>query len=103
MARITVEDCLGTESNRFALIVLAADRARQLAKGSRPLVRCDNKPAVTALREIAAGRVKFVENVKSVLVSYINETKQTLAGQRSARGQRTAARERAIAERSTTA
>lgn|GEM_PF-33091 len=95
MARITVEDCLATESNRFALIVLAADRARQLAKGARPLVRCDNKPAVTALREIAAGKVHFVENVKSVLVAFINETKQTLAGQRISRGLRTAPRERA--------
>jgi len=95
VARITVEDCLATESNRFALIVLAADRARQLAKGARPLVRCDNKPAVTALREIAAGKVHFVENVKSVLVAFINETKQTLAGQRISRGLRTAPRERA--------
>lgn len=95
MARITVEDCLKTESNRFALIVLAADRARQLAKGARPLVRCDNKPAVTALREIASGQVKFVENVKSVLISYINETKQTLAGQRISRGLRTTPRDRA--------
>jgi DNA-directed RNA polymerase subunit omega len=86
---------LGTESNRFALIVLAADRARQLAKGSRPLVRCDNKPAVTALREIAAGKVKFVENVKSILVAYINETKQTLAGQRISRGLRTPPKPRA--------
>ena len=86
MARITVEDCLETESNRFALIVLAAERARQLAKGARPLVVCDNKPAVTALREIAAGKVKFVENVKAVLVTYIAETKQVLAGQRIARG-----------------
>ena len=95
MARITVEDCLETESNRFALIVLAAERARQLAKGARPLVVCDNKPAVTALREIAAGKVKFVENVKAVLVTYIAETKLVLAGQRIARGVRTAPRARA--------
>jgi DNA-directed RNA polymerase subunit omega len=95
VARITVEDCLETEPNRFALIVLAAERARQLAKGARPLVRCDNKPAVTALREIAAGKVKFVENVKAVLVTYIAETKQTLAGQRISRGLRQAPRARA--------
>jgi DNA-directed RNA polymerase subunit omega len=88
MARITVEDCLEKESNRFALIVLAAERARQLAKGARPLVQCDNKPAVSALREIAAGKVKFVENVKAVLVTYIADAKLTLAGQRIARGTR---------------
>lgn len=94
MARITVEDCLEKESNRFALIILAAERARQLAKGSRPLIVCDNKPAVSALREIAAGKVKFVEQVKSVLVTFIAETKQTLAGQRIARGTRMNARTR---------
>jgi DNA-directed RNA polymerase subunit omega len=95
VARITVEDCLEKESNRFALIVLAAERARQLAKGARPLVQCDNKPAVSALREIAAGKVKFVENVKSVLVTYIAETKQILAGQRISRGLRTSPKPRA--------
>jgi DNA-directed RNA polymerase subunit omega len=94
VARITVEDCLEKESNRFALIILAAERARQLAKGARPLVLCDNKPAVAALREIAAGKVKFVEQVKSVLVAFIAETKQTLAGQRIARGTRMNARTR---------
>ena len=37
--------------------VLAATRTRQLIKGSHPLVHSKNKPAVTALREIAAGKV----------------------------------------------
>jgi len=36
-----------------ALVVLAAERARQVANGAKPIVRCNNKPAVTALREIA--------------------------------------------------
>lgn len=57
MARITVEDCLREVDNRFALIHLAAKRVRQLRKGSEPLVVCKNKDTVTALREIAAGRV----------------------------------------------
>ena len=56
----------------------------------------------SALREIAAGKVKFVENVKSVLVAYINETKQTLAGQRISRGLRTAPKERASTATSST-
>ena len=55
MARITVEDCLEKVTNRFALIVLAAERARQLAHGATPRVTSHNKAAVTALREIAAG------------------------------------------------
>lgn len=57
MARITVEDCLEKTSNRFELVLGAAKRAKQLLKGARPLVESDNKEVVTALREIAAGKV----------------------------------------------
>jgi DNA-directed RNA polymerase subunit omega len=59
MARVTVEDCLEREENRFALVVLAAIRCRQLIKGAGALVHSKNKAAVTALREIAAGKVHF--------------------------------------------
>ncbi len=57
MARITVEDCLDKVDNRFELVLGAARRAKQLLKGGRPLVDSDNKEVVTALREIAAGKV----------------------------------------------
>lgn len=57
MARISVQDCLDRIPNRFAVVMLAARRMRQLQKGSDPLVECQNKEAVTALREIAAGKV----------------------------------------------
>jgi DNA-directed RNA polymerase subunit omega len=60
MARITVEDCLEHAQNRFELVLLGARRAKQLLKGARPLVDSDNKETVTALREIAAGKVKFI-------------------------------------------
>ncbi len=73
MARVTVEDCLEHVENRFALVHLAARRARQLARGAHPLVKCDNKPVVTALREIAAGKVKFNEDVRSVIGEYLRE------------------------------
>ena len=73
VARVTVEDCLEIESNRFALVVLASTRARQLQKGNQPLVRCNNKPAVTALREIAKDKVRFGENVRARLNDYIRE------------------------------
>jgi DNA-directed RNA polymerase subunit omega len=60
MARITVEDCLKEAGNRFALVLLGAQRTRQLLKGSKPLVADrDNREIVTALREIAAGKVKY--------------------------------------------
>ena len=75
MARVTVEDCLEKVGNRFALVILAAERARQLAKGAKPLVKCDNKPAVTALREIAEGKVVFKEDVADVVETYLHETR----------------------------
>ena len=59
MARITVEDCLEQATNRFELVLLAARRAKQLIKGARPLVDSDNKETVTALREIASGKVRL--------------------------------------------
>jgi len=57
VARITVEDCLQKIPNRFQLIVIAARRAKELLKGARPMVGSENKEVVTALREIAAGKV----------------------------------------------
>ena len=60
MARITVEDCLDKVENRYELVHLAAKRARQLHDGAQPTVRSKNKEAVTALREIAAGKVRHV-------------------------------------------
>ncbi|MCX7121346.1 MAG: DNA-directed RNA polymerase subunit omega [Gammaproteobacteria bacterium] len=57
MARVTVEDCLEKVENRFALVLLAAERAHQIEMGiSEPMVSLDNdKPTVLALREIADG------------------------------------------------
>ena len=57
MARITVEDCLKKIPNRFQMVLAAADRARQLTQGHAPKVEAKDKPAVLALREIAAGEV----------------------------------------------
>jgi DNA-directed RNA polymerase subunit omega len=57
MARITVEDCLEQIPNRFQLVLAATYRARMLSQGHTPRVESKNKPGVTALREIAAGKV----------------------------------------------
>ena len=62
MARVTVEDCLEHEENRFALVLLAAQRTRQIMKGVVPLVPSKNKPAVSALREIAGMREHDAKN-----------------------------------------
>lgn len=57
MARVTVEDCLQKIPNRFQLVLAATYRARMLAQGHTPRVDARNKVGVTALREIAAGKV----------------------------------------------
>ncbi|HOF05091.1 MAG TPA: DNA-directed RNA polymerase subunit omega [Syntrophales bacterium] len=65
MARITVEDSLREAKNRFALVLLTSQRAIQLLKGAQPLgeVR-NNREIVTALREIAAGKVTYAHPEK---------------------------------------
>ena len=74
MARVTVEDCLAEVHDQFALVHLAALRYRQLHRGAKPLVQSKNKKIVTALREIAAGKIQFREDVAEVLL------KATLGG-----------------------
>jgi len=59
LARITVEDCLDHCENRFALVHIAAKRSRELFKGIDPLIECKNREVVTALREIAAGKIGY--------------------------------------------
>lgn len=75
MARVTVEDCLEHEENRFALVVLAAQRTRELMKGAPALVASKNRPAVTALREIADERVRWSRPVDEAVEEYIAEAK----------------------------
>jgi DNA-directed RNA polymerase subunit omega len=61
MARITVEDCLKKVESRFELVILAGRRAKMIMKGAKPLVESTNRPIVSALREVAAGKVKFID------------------------------------------
>jgi DNA-directed RNA polymerase subunit omega len=75
MARVTVEDCLEHEENRFALVVLASRRARQIMKGAPALVSSKDRAAVTALREIAAHKVYFSQPVRQVIQEFITETR----------------------------
>ncbi len=75
MARVTVEDCLEHEENRFALVILAAKRTRQLMKGAPAHVHSKNRPAVTALREIAARKVYWNRPVKAAVDEFIAEQK----------------------------
>ena len=73
MARITVEDCLKQIPNRFELALAATYRARQLAQGHTPKIESRDKPTVVALREIAAGRVRYHRPSVEVVEEYIEE------------------------------
>jgi DNA-directed RNA polymerase subunit omega len=67
MARITVEDCLVQENNRFSLVQLASKRTKQLLQGSAAQIADKrNKSVVTALREIADGKVRFMTPEETV-------------------------------------
>lgn len=58
MARVTVEDCLAQIPNQFQLTLVAAKRARQLARGAEAHLPWGNhKSTVLALREVAEGHV----------------------------------------------
>jgi DNA-directed RNA polymerase subunit omega len=58
MARVTVEDCLNQIPNQFQLSLVAAKRARQLARGADAHLPWGNhKSTVLSLREIAEGFV----------------------------------------------
>jgi DNA-directed RNA polymerase subunit omega len=57
MARVTIEDCLMHVENMYELVHTATRRVRQLTKGAEPMVKSRNRVIVTALREIAAGKV----------------------------------------------
>ncbi len=60
MARITVEDCILKVPNRFELVMLAAQRARDISAGASLKVERDNdKNPVVALREIADDHVEL--------------------------------------------
>ncbi len=60
MARVTVEDCIEKIPNRFELVLLAAQRARNISRGEAIEVDRDNdKNPVVALREIAEEKVEL--------------------------------------------
>ncbi len=59
MARVTVEDCVDKVSNRFDLVLFAAERAREISGGADLTIDRDrDKNPVVALREIAEATVK---------------------------------------------
>jgi DNA-directed RNA polymerase subunit omega len=70
MARVTVEDCVRKVSNRFELVMVAAQRSREISSGAEPrLDRDDDKNPVVALREIAEDKVLPEDLYNSIVQS----------------------------------
>jgi DNA-directed RNA polymerase subunit omega len=70
MARVTVEDCVDKVSNRFDLILFAAQRARQISSGADLTIDRDrDKNPVVALREIAEQTVKPNDLEEAIVTS----------------------------------
>jgi DNA-directed RNA polymerase subunit omega len=75
MARVTVEDCVDKISNRFDLVLLAAQRARQISGGAElTLDRDRDKNPVVALREIAEETV-IPSELKEAVVSNLQRVR----------------------------
>lgn len=75
MARVTVEDCVDKVSNRFDLVLLAAQRAREISGGAELTVDRDrDKNAVVALREIAEQTV-LPDELHHALVSDLQKVR----------------------------
>lgn len=71
MARVTVEDCIEKVQNRFELVLLSAQRAREIGTGSALTVDRDNdKNTVVALREIADETISLNELNEEMVKSY---------------------------------
>lgn len=68
MARVTVEDCVNLVPNRFELVMMAAQRAREIHGGKEMLVPRDlDKNPVVALREIAEEKLDLNELKESLI------------------------------------
>jgi DNA-directed RNA polymerase subunit omega len=84
MARVTVEDCVDKVPNRFDLVLVAAQRARQVSGGADLTIDRDrDKNPVVALREIAEETVKprdlheaIVSNLQKVRIDEEDETEE---------------------------
>ena len=71
MARVTVEDCVEKVSNRFDLVMLASQRAREIGGGTPLHIERDNdKNPVVALREIAEDKLDHEELRESLINSH---------------------------------
>lgn len=83
MARVTVEDCIDKISNRFELVMVAAQRARKLGSGAHLTVERDNdKNPVVSLREIASETVSLADLKEELIRNHqrmiVHEEEETI-------------------------
>jgi DNA-directed RNA polymerase subunit omega len=77
MARVTVEDCVLQVPNRFQLVMLAAQRAREISAGGQLTIDRDNdKNPVVALREIADTTVNLDSLADSIVKGLQRQVEQ---------------------------
>ncbi len=87
MARVTVEDCIEKISNRFELIIAAAQRAREISNGVDIEVERDNdKNPVVSLREIADGVItpadlqeRFIRSLQKVNIKNSDDEEEEVS------------------------
>lgn len=83
MARVTVEDCIQEVPNRFELVLLASQRAKQISVGNPLTVERDNdKDSVVALREIADKTISLPQLEETLVQSFYKKPISDIADQK---------------------
>lgn len=83
MARVTVEDCIQEVPNRFELVLLASQRAKQISVGNPLTVERDNdKDSVVSLREIADKTISLPQLEESLVQSFYKKPVSDIADQK---------------------
>ena len=83
MARVTVEDCILQVPNRFDLVLLASQRAKQITSGNPLTIDRDNdKDSVVALREIADKTIELEAINEDLIQSFFKRPISDISDQR---------------------
>jgi DNA-directed RNA polymerase subunit omega len=83
MARVTVEDCILQVPNRFDLVLMASQRAKQITSGNPLTVERDNdKDSVVALREIADKTIDLEVISEDLVQSFFKRPISDIADQK---------------------
>lgn len=83
MARVTVEDCIQEVPNRFDLVLLASQRAKQISVGNPLTVERDNdKDSVVSLREIADKTISLEQLEETLIQSFYKKPVADVADQK---------------------